>query len=127
MDRSAPSSLAALARGRTPEDKDLLWWALPDDSSLAGIAFGVAFAVVIGVVVVIVVPLVLFVAELLLVLVAVLLLRGTWIVEARTAGPSATQKAWKVRGWLRGKRAVEEVASELRAGVEAAPAEGEPV
>jgi len=61
-----------------------------------------------------------------LVIAALLLLRGAWIVDATTTGPPPEAKAWKVRGWRRSRDALEEVADELRRGVEAAPEEGEP-
>ena len=79
------------------------------------IATGVAF----------VLPIFVFIIEAILVLAAVALLRETWIVEATTTGPPPERKAWKVRGPLSSKRAVEQVASELRAGTPAEPERGE--
>ena len=58
----------------------------------------------------------------LLVLIAlVFLIRRLWIVEAISG--SGERRAWHVRGWLRSRRAVHEVARELKLGVTAEPAE----
>jgi hypothetical protein len=106
----------------------LIWFLDGDwDLPVAGILLAVLLAVVVGLAIVVLLPLLLFIGELVLVLAGVALLRGTWMVEAKTDGPPPASKAWKVPGWARSKRAVEEVASELRAGVEAAPAEAESV
>jgi hypothetical protein len=93
---------------------------------MSGLLFGLVLTVVLGVIIVLVLPLLVFIAEALFILCAIVVLRGTWIIEASTEGPPSEKKAWRVRGWARSKRAVQEVASELRAGVEAAPAEAEP-
>jgi len=93
--------------------------------SPAAFIVGAVVVVVVALVIVLLLPLILFVVEALLVLAAIALLRGTWLVEASTSGPPAELKAWKIKGWSRSRRAVDEVASELRAGVEAAPTEGE--
>jgi hypothetical protein len=73
------------------------------------------FVMVLALLVFFVVPLALFVVELALVLGAVVLLRGTWVIEASTAGPPPDQKTWNVRGVLRSRRVVGEVASQLQA------------
>jgi hypothetical protein len=74
-------------------------------------------------------PLVIFLFEALLVVGSLLILRGTWIVEASTVWPKGETKTWKVRGWRRSKRALDEVLRELEMGVDAAPedSEAEPV
>jgi hypothetical protein len=86
---------------------------------------GAVVVVAIALVIVLLLPLILFVAEALVALVAIALLRGTWLVEASTSGPPPEIKAWKIKGWSQSRRAVDEVASEIRVGAEAAPTEGE--
>jgi hypothetical protein len=113
--------------GRNLDDDAFLEFGFLGDLTPLGFIAGFLLAIVIGLVIVFVLPLLLLVAEIALALAAVLLFRGTWIVEATTAGSPAERKAWKVRGPRRSKRAVEEVASELRAGLEAAPTSGEPM
>jgi hypothetical protein len=113
--------------GRNLDEDAFLEFGFLGDLTPLGFIAGLLLAIVIGLVIVFVLPLLLLVAEIALALAAVLLFRGTWIVDATTVGPPAERKAWKVRGPRRSKRAVEEVASELRAGLEAAPTSGEPV
>jgi hypothetical protein len=113
--------------GRNLDEDAFLEFGVLGDLTPLGFIAGLLLAIVIGLVIVFVLPLLLLVAEIALALAAVLLFRGTWIVDATTVGPPAERKAWKVCGPRRSKRAVEEVASELRAGLEAAPTSGEPV
>jgi hypothetical protein len=113
--------------GRNLDEDAFLEFGFLGDLTPLGFIAGLLLAIVIGLVIVFVLPLLLLVAEIALALAAVLLFRGTWIVDATTVGPPAERKAWKVRGPRRSKHAVEEVASELRAGLEAAPTSGEPV
>jgi hypothetical protein len=113
--------------GRKLDEDAFLEFGFLGDLTPLGFVAGLLLAIVIGLVIVFVLPLLLLVAEIALALAAVLLFRGTWIVDATTVGPPGERKAWKVRGPRRSKRAVEEVASELRAGIEAAPTSGEPV
>jgi hypothetical protein len=96
------------------------------DFTPLGLIAGLLLALVLGLVIVVVLPLLLLVAEIALALAAVLFFRGTWIVEATTSGKPPERKAWTVRGPRRSKRAVDEVASELRAGLEAAPTGSDP-
>jgi hypothetical protein len=88
---------------------------------LAGIAFGIVLALVIGVLIVVLLPFILFILEIPLVLALVFVVRRLWIVEAVSG--SGEKRAWKVRGWRRSRRAVDEVARELEAGLVAAPAD----
>jgi hypothetical protein len=113
--------------GRNFDDDTLLDFGFLGDRTPIGFVAGFLLAIAIGLLIVFVLPLLLLVAEIALALAAVLLFRGTWIVEATTPGPPAERRAWKVRGPRRSKRAVEEVASELHAGLEAAPPSGEPM
>ena len=112
--------------------RDLEGGAWPDGAFLdgddaAGLLVAVVAVVVIGIVFALVVllflPLVVFVVEAVLVLVAAVLLGRPWLVVASTLGPPAEERTWRVRGVLASRRAVREVADELRAGVEAAPRE----
>ena len=83
----------------------------------------VVIAILVGLLVLLFLPLVVFVVEAVLVLVAAVLLGRPWLVVASTLGPPAEERRWRVRGVLASRRAVREVADELRAGVEAAPRE----
>jgi hypothetical protein len=65
------------------------------DLTPLGFIAGLLLAIVIGLVIVFVLPLLLLVAEIALALAAVLLFRGTWIVDATTVGPPAERKAWR--------------------------------
>lgn len=114
-----------------PRRREIGWddvmWIDMSDFSLVGLVIGLVISLLVALVIVLLLPLVLFLVEALIVLAGVALLRGTWFIEASTAGIPPERKTWKVKGWVRSRRAVREVASELRAGVDAAPAEGEPL
>lgn len=112
--------------GQDADDLVALGW-VSGDSDAAGIVLSMLIAVVVALVIILVLPLVLFSAEVLLVLGAIALFRGTWILEATTADQPETRRAWRVRGLRRSKRAMQEVIGELRAGVDAAPREGQAV
>jgi hypothetical protein len=90
-------------------------------SFVAGIVFSIVATVVLAVIVVALLPLILFLLEIPLVLALVFVVRRLWIVEAVSSG--GTFRAWRVRGWLRSRRAVREVARELETGVAAEPEE----
>ena len=104
---------------------DLAFWIGPDDFALVGLVIGLILFLVFGLLIVFLLPLVLFVLEALLVVGALLIMRSMWIVDATTIGPPPEARAWRVRGWRRSKRALDEVVRELRLGVEAASEEGE--
>jgi hypothetical protein len=87
----------------------------------ATILLGVVVAIAVGVLVVFLLPFVLFVLEVPVVVALVFAIRRRWIVEAVSSG--GTRRGWFVRGWLRSRRAVDEVARELELGVEAEPDE----
>jgi hypothetical protein len=83
------------------------------------------------VVAVIVIPLLLFGIELIVLGFVVAggvigrgLLGRPWIVEARRAGTSAQVLTWRVRGWRRSARLIDEVAAALSAGLDAPPTGG---
>jgi hypothetical protein len=109
--------------GRNLDEDALLDFGSHGDFTALGFIAGLLLALVLGLVIVVVLPVLLLVAEIAVAFAAVLLFRGTWIVEATTFGPPPEQKAWTVRGPRRSKRAVEEVVSRLRGGVDATPAE----
>jgi len=87
-------------------------------------------AIVLGAVVVaaIVIPLLLFGIELIVLgfvvagsIVGRGLLGRPWIVEARPPGTSLPALTWRVRGWRRSARLVDEVAAALSAGLDPPP------
>jgi hypothetical protein len=104
-------------------------WMAPD--SLDG-SVGAWLAVVIGTIViaVIIIPLLLFGIELillgLLIAAAILgraLLGRPWLVRASRTDGSAADMAWRVVGWRRSGRVIEELASALAAGTAPRPLE----
>jgi hypothetical protein len=98
-----------------------------DDSLIGGILLAVAVAVAIGVVIVVLLPVFLLIVEVVFAVVATTIALRPWIVRATTVGPPADERTWGVRGFLRSRRAVAEVADELRRGAVAEPAEWEVV
>ncbi len=90
--------------------------------------FGMIIAAIVLVIVAIFLALVLFnviaiALELLIVILLLLagvfsrvVLRRPWVVQASTGGPPAQAHAWKVVGWLRGRRVIADVASQLASG-----------
>lgn len=83
--------------------------------------FGWLLAIVIGLVIAFFLPFVLLAVEAVLVVVGVVLFLRPWRVTAETGGPPAERLEWRVKGWRRSRRAVDEVARELSSGVDAAP------
>jgi hypothetical protein len=116
-------------RWRRPGLRDVDWVAVPvlDGDDLAGVLVGLGVLLLVGVlfavVILVFLPLVVFLAEAVAVLVAATVLGRRWFVVASTLGPPAEERRWQVRGFLASRRAVREVADELRSGVEAAPAD----
>jgi hypothetical protein len=88
---------------------------------LAAIVIGVVLTLVLSVLVAVLLPVVLFLLEVPIVLALVFVVRRLWIVEAISEG--GRRNAWRVRGWLRARRAVAEVADELERGLHAEPDE----
>lgn len=106
-------------------------WA-PDIGGPDGLEFTLAVIAGAVVVAVIVIPLLLFGIELILLGLLVAagivgrgLLGRPWIVQARRASESAAVFGWKMSGWRRSARLIDEVASALSAGLEPSPAEAQ--
>jgi hypothetical protein len=120
-------------RTREQRTRDGHWWDVLDvfdlfdladvHPVLAVVALVVVVAVALGLLVVFLVPLLLALVDV-LVIVAVLvvgaaartLLGRPWEVEARTDGPPAEDRTWRVRGWRESDRAVGQVARSLELG-----------
>jgi hypothetical protein len=105
-------------------------WSIPDLGSLDDL--GAAIAIVVGLIVlaVVLVPLLLFGIELiiagLVIAVGVVgrgLLGRPWVVQAAPADDRARAQAWRVVGWRRSGRLIDEVTASLAAGLEPAPVE----
>ena len=77
---------------------------------------GFLLVVLIGVFIVVVLPLLLLVGEAVVVAVGVYALSRRWVVEASTLGPPPDRFAYRVKGWRRSRKAVQEVADALRQG-----------
>jgi hypothetical protein len=106
------------------------WWTMPDFGGVDDFAAGIAIFVGVIVVVVVLIPLLLFGIELIivgLVIAAGILGRGVlgrpWVVQATPAEGAHGTLAWKVVGWRRSARLMDEVATALASGLEPAPAE----
>jgi hypothetical protein len=97
----------------------------PSDDFFGGIVGAIVLVVLIGVLIVVFLPLILFALEALFVLAGAFLAFRPWLVTA--SAPSAgIERCWLVRGPLRARRAVREVANELAFGVPAEPEHGVP-
>jgi hypothetical protein len=98
-----------------------------DDSVLGGILLAVTVVLLVGVVIVVLLPVILLLGEVILAVVATTVALRPWVVRATTVGPPVDERSWGVRGFLRSRRAMAEVADELRRGVTAEPTEWEAV
>jgi hypothetical protein len=97
----------------------------PGDDLLGGILAAIAFVLIVAVLIVVFLPLVLFVFEVLFVVAGAMFAFRPWLVKA--VCPNAQiDRRWLVRGPLRARRAVREVADELARGVRAEPEHGVP-
>lgn len=103
---------------------------VPDVGGLDNL--GAAVIVLLGVVVVaiVVVPLLLFGVELILLgllvaagIVGRTLLGRPWIVQASPLAGETEDSSWRVVGWRRSNRLIDEVVASLRAGLDPSPAE----
>jgi hypothetical protein len=116
-------------RYRRRGDRDLLdipYFDLgPGDDFLGGILAAIAFAVIVAVLIVVFLPLILFVLEAMFVGAGAMLAFRPWLVKA-VCPNSQIDRRWLVRGPLRARRAVREVADELARGVRAEPEHGVP-
>ena len=111
------------------------WWSIPtpdlgDVGGLDDFAAAIALIVAAVVVAVVLIPLLLFGIELIIVGFVVaggILARGLlgrpWIVRAMPVGHASGALAWRVRGWRRSGRVIDEVAASLASGLSPAPAE----
>lgn len=68
-------------------------------------------------------PALVFLAEIPILVAGLLFFGRPWAVEAWPEGDEHEKRTWRVRGWRAARLAVDEVARELRQGVEAAPDE----
>jgi hypothetical protein len=113
---------------RLRERGSLDWLDFPttfDTGDLGGVLAVIAIVLLLTVLVVVLLPFLVFLLELVVVVVASLILRRAWVVTARSLGPSPEVREWRVRGFLRSRAAVREVADELRRGVTAEPEHAE--
>jgi hypothetical protein len=116
--------------GNTAADAAEATWFMPDFGSLDD--FGVALFIVVAVVAVtvIVIPLLLFGIELIILglvvaagIVGRALLGRPWVVQAMPVGDPAGASVWRVIGWRRSARLIDEVAASLGAGLDPSPGE----
>src|SRR5262249_23579818 len=112
------------------ETAEAAWWSMPDGGGPDDFAAGIAILIGALVVAVVLIPLLLFGIE--LIIVGVLVAAGTlgrgllgrpWVVEARCSENPSRTLAWKVVGWRRSARLIDEVAASLANGRDPAPAE----
>jgi hypothetical protein len=103
---------------------------MPDGGGPDDFAAGIAILIGALVVAVVLIPLLLFGIELILVGVLIAagivgrgLLGRPWVVEARCCEDPSPTLAWKVVGWRRSSRLIDEVAASLAKGRDPAPAE----
>jgi hypothetical protein len=89
--------------------------------ALASLVIGILLAVVLAALIVVFLPLIVFIFEALVIVVAAIALGRPWLVVASTLGPPPEERRWLVRGFLASRRAIREVASELRQGLPAEP------
>jgi hypothetical protein len=97
----------------------------PGDDFLSGILAAIAVVLIVAVLIVVFLPLILFVLEVLFVVAGAMLAFRPWLVKA-VCPDSQIDRRWLVRGPLRARRAVREVADELARGVRAEPEHGVP-
>ncbi len=104
-------------------------WLAPDSAAESPIAW-LALVIATIVALVVLIPLLLFGLELLLlgILVAAAILvrtlhRRPWLVRARPVAGGGSELAWRVVGWRRSRRVIEEVAATLSGGATPQPLE----
>jgi hypothetical protein len=95
------------------------------DPHPAGVVLGLVALVAVTLVVALLAPLLLLAVELLVVLVGLaaglfarLVLGRPWVVEAVPDSPGVQPLSWRVSGWSASRRAIEQVAQGLRAGLQ---------
>jgi len=109
--------------------------AVPDLGGLDDLGAATLVLLAVVVVAVVVIPLLLFGIELILLglliaagIVGRTLLGRPWIVRATPLDPDVEEWGWRVVGWRRSNRVIEEVAASLGAGLDPSPAEAaEPI
>jgi hypothetical protein len=103
---------------------------VPDLGGLDDLGAAALVLLAVVVVAIVVIPLLLFGIELILLglLIAAGILGRTllgrpWIIRATPLGPEGEELSWRVVGWRRSNRVIEEVAASLSAGLDPSPAE----
>ncbi len=121
------------ADDRSPVDRGLDLWALPDVSDGLPAAIGIAIAAV--VLIFVFLPLIGIVLELAILIVLVcsgivgrVFLRRPWVIEAVNLDDSKRSTTFAVGGWRQSQRAIEALAQRIPAsGVPQLPSEGSPL
>jgi hypothetical protein len=113
-----------------PGDAAEAVFTVPDVGGLDDIGVAVLALLAVVVVAIVVIPLLLFGIELILLglLVAAgvagrTLLGRPWIVQATPLATDAEELSWRVAGWRRSARVIDEVTASLGAGLDPSPAE----
>lgn len=127
--RKMRSRKAHKGEGRSVNAAEVLF-SVPDFDSVEDLGAAVLIVLALVVVAIVVIPLLLFGIELILLglllaagIVGRTLLGRPWVVQAVPAGSSTSTLTWRVVGWRRSARLIEEVATSLEAGLDPAPAE----
>lgn len=112
------------------EDAAEALFTVPDLGGLDDLGMAVLVLGALVVVAVVVIPLVLFGIELILLGLVVAtgilgrtLLGRPWLVQATPLAPEAQALSWRVVGWRRSHRVIEEVCASLTTGLDPSPAE----
>jgi hypothetical protein len=89
---------------------------------LGGVIISIVAILIISGLILVLLPFILFVVEVPIVIAASIVFSRSWVVTARSLDEV---REWRVRGFLRSRAAVREVADELRRGVTAEPEHAE--
>jgi hypothetical protein len=89
---------------------------------IGGVILSIVAILIVSGLILVLLPFVLFVFEVPIVIAASILFSRSWVVTARSIDEV---REWRVRGFLRSRAAVREVADELRRGVTAEPESAE--
>jgi hypothetical protein len=124
-----------IGKPRAGDVAEAAWWSisppdLGDVAALDDFAAVIALIVAAVVVAVVLIPLLLFGIELIIVgllIAAGILARGLlgrpWIVQATPVGRASESLTWRVPGWRRSGRLIDEVAVSLASGLQPAPSD----
>jgi Flp pilus assembly protein TadB len=93
-------------------DATSLFWGFGADD-LAGLIFSIVVGLVLAVLIFILLPPLIFLVELVVVGFAIATTLRPWLVVAESRSRTVE---WKVKGWRRSRRAIREIARQLRAG-----------